>query len=499
MASGACALALGVAGAVPSAAVTNAPIDDFEVVGFDLEQTGFGSQSDLRIIPPPFAGHVISSTRHVNVSVARGISGHAAAYLAPGTAENDRAEITATANGAAALEYSFGGIRDLTAGGSIDRIEMDVTSGAMHVVCWVSDSTGFDSQVGVVDGPELLRWDLAAFGVDVTRATAISFVFVGPDVYLVREARLRGTGSGPISFVEQVLYAQVPPLPSPPLRWQAWDTWGGQPLYDASVSIAEADAGFTPPLEFRWEPVQGLGGDRCAMDLEWTHEGPFFDTHFAFAVDVSPADGLIPEIFPPDPIYPPDPVHGEAGAALAFPILLRESPGGPIVGVSDTWLTLDAGPGQGVEFQNGTLTEHRTAPGAPLTGFTVAFDLILTGEVNASAPLVTGTWIGDWTTLAATGAASPVAVAGGGLRLSAAPSVTRGPTEIRASRPLAGGATVLIHDVAGRRVRALPAATGSSASRWDGRGEGGAPVPAGVYFARLDHGSGGSARIVVVR
>jgi flagellar hook assembly protein FlgD len=52
-----------------------------------------------------------------------------------------------------------------------------------------------------------------------------------------------------------------------------------------------------------------------------------------------------------------------------------------------------------------------------------------------------------------------------------------------------------LYDLSGRRVRRLldaEAPTGETRVRWDGKDANGAPVSAGVYFARLDlHGAPG--------
>ncbi len=77
--------------------------------------------------------------------------------------------------------------------------------------------------------------------------------------------------------------------------------------------------------------------------------------------------------------------------------------------------------------------------------------------------------------------------------LSFRPNPTRAGGELRFDRATPGGAArVVIVDVAGRRVRerAWPAGPpGSAAWVWDGRDASGAPVPAGVYFARVQDGS----------
>ncbi|MBZ0269851.1 T9SS type A sorting domain-containing protein [bacterium] len=59
---------------------------------------------------------------------------------------------------------------------------------------------------------------------------------------------------------------------------------------------------------------------------------------------------------------------------------------------------------------------------------------------------------------------------------------------VRWALPRDGSARVTVHDVQGRRVRTLREgnAAASGELRWDGRDAGGAPVPSGVYFVRLE-------------
>jgi hypothetical protein len=73
-----------------------------------------------------------------------------------------------------------------------------------------------------------------------------------------------------------------------------------------------------------------------------------------------------------------------------------------------------------------------------------------------------------------------------------------------APNPLAGGAARIAYALAGRRVARIDAGerpAGAGAVTWDGRGEEGTRLGAGVYFARLfvDEAAFGAARMVLVR
>ncbi|HMB69814.1 MAG TPA: FlgD immunoglobulin-like domain containing protein, partial [bacterium] len=88
----------------------------------------------------------------------------------------------------------------------------------------------------------------------------------------------------------------------------------------------------------------------------------------------------------------------------------------------------------------------------------------------------------------------PVAADVAGLRLDPArPNPARGSTELRFSLPRAGHARVAIYSVDGARVRLLldgERKAGPHVVAWNGRGETGEPVPAGVYLARLETADG---------
>lgn len=91
-----------------------------------------------------------------------------------------------------------------------------------------------------------------------------------------------------------------------------------------------------------------------------------------------------------------------------------------------------------------------------------------------------------------------------GVSLSAVPEPLRGRTELGFDLPRAGRVELVMHDAAGRRVRTLlrgSLAPGPQRVAWDGRDDQGAPLPGGVYFARvtLDGRSVGSRTVRLVR
>ena len=74
---------------------------------------------------------------------------------------------------------------------------------------------------------------------------------------------------------------------------------------------------------------------------------------------------------------------------------------------------------------------------------------------------------------------------------SVAPNPARGPVRIEFEMPRAGRARLEVFDLAGARARTLfdgEAEAGVRTVSWDGRDGSGAPVSAGVYFARLSGG-----------
>ncbi len=113
------------------------------------------------------------------------------------------------------------------------------------------------------------------------------------------------------------------------------------------------------------------------------------------------------------------------------------------------------------------------------TGDPVAYDLPIGVKVNAfhavnSLP----------TAVAESGQAPRVA-------LAAAPNPVAGSGAIRFVLPMAGWTRLVLYDASGRRVRTLLQGTlpaGPHVVPWDGRNDRGTPLPAAVYFARLESG-----------
>lgn len=81
-----------------------------------------------------------------------------------------------------------------------------------------------------------------------------------------------------------------------------------------------------------------------------------------------------------------------------------------------------------------------------------------------------------------------------------APTPFRNRTTLAFSLAATDRARLSIHDLSGRRVRALldePAAAGAGRATWDGRDDRGLPCPAGIYLARLSTQRGNATRRVV--
>ncbi len=85
-------------------------------------------------------------------------------------------------------------------------------------------------------------------------------------------------------------------------------------------------------------------------------------------------------------------------------------------------------------------------------------------------------------------------------RIIAAPNPFHSSTRLHFGRRTTDGATLLIHDVAGRLIRAIQVSAGEESVAWDGRTEQGEQLPAGVYLVRLETVRGTDrARVALIR
>jgi hypothetical protein len=87
------------------------------------------------------------------------------------------------------------------------------------------------------------------------------------------------------------------------------------------------------------------------------------------------------------------------------------------------------------------------------------------------------------------------------LRLAAHPNPARGPVVFEFNAPAASPVRLTLFDASGRPVRRLVDGLiepGEHRISWDGLDGGGVPVPAGVYFYRLERGAAADTRKLVI-
>jgi hypothetical protein len=121
-----------------------------------------------------------------------------------------------------------------------------------------------------------------------------------------------------------------------------------------------------------------------------------------------------------------------------------------------------------------------------------------TGDQLTTASIPTGFPPVDWIVVRTEGTGVEPQVLAPGRITWASPNPTRGTTRIEVLGNATTGRLTLV-DATGARIRTMlgEAGTGGAVFHWDGRDDGGARVPAGVYFYRAE--SGATGRVVVVR
>jgi len=136
------------------------------------------------------------------------------------------------------------------------------------------------------------------------------------------------------------------------------------------------------------------------------------------------------------------------------------------------------------------LTPQLVAQHVIATGDAVTYDQPVGTKVNAFRA------VSSVPTAVAIGRAPPSVP-----RVRAAPNPIIGAGSIQFTQLAAGRARLRLYDSGGRLVRALvdgPVAVGPHSVPWDGRDDRGAPLAAGVYFARLEGGGAGATTKIVL-
>jgi len=484
--------------ALPAAAIDI--IDDFEVAPFSFASNQ-AYQEHVVNLGSGWIGHAFQAERTIVLEPDGGL---VSAQTVDGPNPGERFVRVVVVAGRGRIQYEWDGIRDLTQGGTVDRIELlllDAPPNELITVGIIGPGAGVAaSRTTGAGGPQVLTWDFSLWNntpVDPAQAVGLGFYFpeAGADwSYQVLEARFRRVLAITPDFLGDFVATQVPPIPSSPLRFRLFDDLL-QPLYTADVSITDATMDGGPLAMFLadWQEFEGVGGDWARTTFDWINTGGGFgEMRFDLHFDFSPANGWTPEI------YPPDEVHDGRTVSLSFPVLLRDANGDP-TGVSETRLLAEIREIQGAEFQEVLVIPDVGREWG--SGFTLSLLIVPTTGVDDFEPLFDLEWRSDWQPgPVPTGVVAQVVPPAGGLSLAARPSVTRGGTELFASRPFTAGQSITIHDVTGRALRTLGVATGARSVAWDGRDAGGRALPAGVYFARVGPGRPqGVARIVRIR
>ena len=225
----------------PPAAATNLPIDDFEVLPFDVAQNGPGDTSEVQFVPPAWiGGHLAATTREIVCAVGpTGSDQSTTAILnTVGPGFDSAAIVNVPPTGHASLVYELGYSANLTVGGTVDRLEAAFTypSAAQVTAVLVDENQSSASFTAPrpIGGPT--EFPLAAFGgVDVENIVTIRFDFDDPGIYACYAIRLRGEGSVGIDFEIHEEATFTPPLPSAPLTATLFLPDTAEPIFDLAL------------------------------------------------------------------------------------------------------------------------------------------------------------------------------------------------------------------------------------------------------------------------
>ncbi len=420
------------------------------------------------------------------------------------------------------VEWDWDGTKDLTENGGVDSLQLDFSAVPAIVGGFVfitfSDSNSSQAQIPHFPGAGTYKFPLSNWNaIDFTKATrfSLTFTFNGSsgesENYVLQDIRTIGEGRIIPHFLGDWLLVETNPLPSSPCIFRTLDEIGN-PVYQTEIGWQDIQTGpAIPALHGVWDDRPLGNGESCAITMTTDVDGGYnYDWYgqYELFVNFAGVSGGTAEI-----AYPPDPFSPDMGmTSMALPIHVRTYDAqGAQDGDSFVLMTIDLMEGQLVDMGNPVVIPVYTKNATTLTGFRVSFEFYPLDVIQDSGPVLQVTWSGDWESIDVT---TDVAAGNGeagasGTRpfaeglLFAAPSVTRGGTELRAHRPFEAAETVHVYDVRGRLVRTLSTTAGMTTVAWDGRESSGTPAAPGVYFARktssMDAGRSSAARIVKVR
>ncbi len=494
---------------LPDSALADVIIDTFETGAISMAQSAEG---EIWGESYPSAAHCISTGRSVILGRDPG-SGTLTCDITPLAGQDDAAECTfaADAHSVVILRY-VGGPWDLTEGGQMDRILLQLTGGGSTVYVGVEmyDENSFswhDSHH--VAGAGGYVFDLPTGGPDMTAVEVIHVYLSGvlgesvgvKDIRTMTLSRTPLTWSlvGPSVFFWQCNAAndgaaagEAPGLGRGAANSLAWDwavDWPApQTLAGPVLEVTNVSGPSCSSVNFQGA-APGSFGDMGMVTVDW-EAATFQNATMIMRFATDPAAGYVATSLG-EPVVT---VLADA-AVISYDVAVSGVPGVPD-GVMRQDVILSAHPDQALTFD---WTEASSYSAGGATGISYGFGVSATAFDPASPLLeifTTATYSDD----AGNTGVEAVGAAGLATALAAHPSVTRGGTRFvlpaGAVESMHARATVDVFDVSGRRVRTLEARGGEAA--WDGASEAGTRVSAGVYFGRAD-GVSGAARVIVLR
>jgi hypothetical protein len=474
-------------------------IDDFETGTFAFGPDSVGVQ-------PLGSGHAVSPTRVVTT--------FEGTWATLGSGVGDDGVVL---NGPEGWQADFvwrpPQPADLTHGGAYDRfiVRMTASDSVSVQVCVEEGPVICASWSGTVTignaDPEFLFADMVQSDlVDFHQITAVRFWFTDvaagglgsyATVWSIQVGRSAYGFASVDALDEQFLWCPGCP---PDFAASNVSTGGAAADWQRQQRIADV----IPPDPIRTIRVDcfddggevGLWGETLGSAVYW-ESAPYSTSTFTLVTELIQTGAKIPALASPPVLTAVD----AKTIALQYTVRVDDVNSGALLGNSVETVVWDVFPGQGLDFKAVSATPIEPALRGGVTGgVSLAFTLEAVGPVDIALPLVTSQTVGDWAAGAAPTAASWIGERAPVAGLSAAPSVTRSGTRFVLAVPHASARSLSVFDVTGRLVRRLSIAAETAEVSWDGRGETGAALPAGVYFAALPVAAGPlAARVTLVR